>query len=82
MMVRVLYNDIGPRSHRLANDTLIKRVIPGGCRRYHDAILAEGLGQLLEMFLLVGDDFAASFLERWRIEQPVTAQVFIVVTNQ
>ncbi len=80
--MRILDDEVGLRRHGVAHDALVKRMIPDGGRRHDNAVLAQRLGQFFEVFRMAADHLVACFLQRRRIEQPVAAQVFVVIADE
>ncbi len=78
----IFAHDIGTGCRRVADDTLVERMIPDRGGRHVDAAGLERLRELCQVSLLAVQDFRAGFLERRRIEESVAAQVLVVVANK
>ena len=77
----ILEDHVRASVHGVTDDAFVQRVIPDRRRRDHDIVLSERFGEFLEMFRLPADEFAARLLERRGVEQPVSAQILVVVAD-
>ena len=82
MMVSILDDDIGLGGHGMSYDAFVQRMVPD-CRGANDhPVLAHWLGELFQIRRMVPDDLVTGFLQGRRVEQPVAAQILVVITDE
>ena len=81
-MMRILDDEVGAGRHGMAHDAFVKRMIPDRGSFHDDPVIAQRLGQFLQVFRVAADDLVARFLERRGIEKTVPAQVFVVIADE